>query len=559
VLSRRPGRLALLAQSGAFGVALLTAADQLGLGVSQFVSIGNKADVGGNDLLLSWYDDPRTRVIGMYLESIGDPRRFARIARRVSRRKPILAVKSGRTDAGRRAGASHTAAAASPEVAIDALFRGSGVLRLRTMGQLLDAARVLTDQPLPVGPRLAIVGNSGGPEILAADAAADAGLLVEPFDEETTTALRAAGLPTQNPIDLGAAAQPETVDQVLRILLASRSVDMVLSVFTGIAVTDAADIRDAVVAAAATADKTTVAVEVGAPEVTVPVPGRPWSLPFFTFPEPAASALGVAVEYARLRARPEWTPARPADVDRAAARELVRVAVASGAGWLTPEQVDRLLHHYGITTCPQRLVADADSAVAAASEFGYPVALKLGEAGLHKSDIGGVRLGLADEAAVRAAVAELNVIRGGSTETLLLQAMQAPGTELIVGAVHDAQFGPLVMLGAGGVLTEVLGDRRFALAPVSEADADDLISSLRSSRLLDGYRGAPAASRTAVRDVVIRVAALVEDLPQIAELDLNPVVCRGDEVVAVDARIRVALPPYHPDPLVRQLRAPRAR
>lgn len=553
-LNPAPGPVALLSQSGAFGMALLTAADAAGLGVSQFVSIGNKIDVGGNDLLLAWESDPHTRVIVGYLESVGDPRRFARIARQVSRRKPILLVKSGRTEAGQAAGRSHTAAAASSGIAIDALLRGSGVLRLRTMRELLDAARVLCDQPLPTGSRVAIVGNSGGPQIMAADAIAEAGLAIAELDDDTCSALRELNVPAQNPLDLGAAVAPETAAAALRIVLASPSVDAVITVFTGIAITDANDMASAVAAAVTTADKPVVAVSVGEAPTTRPLPGSPRRLPSFTFPEEAVAALGVAHRYAQLRERSLTLPLRPADVDVVSARALIELALHEGRVWLSPEDCFALLASYGIPVCPHVVVSDPDAAATAGVGLGYPLVAKLAAPGLHKSDLGGVRLGLADESEVRAAVTDLCALGDGR---VLLQPMIGAGTELIFGSVHDPQCGPLVMIGAGGVLTDILGDRAFGLAPLTEDDADELIASLRTARLLDGYRGAPVVDRAAVRDVLVRIAALVDDVPEIAELDLNPVIAGPDGLITVDARVRVAEPPHHPDPLLRQLRGPR--
>ena len=555
VLSHRTGSLAVFAQSGAFGAAVLNAMDQACVGVGQFVSIGNKADVGGNDLLLAWGADPRVRVIAAYLESVGDPRRFARIARSVSLQKPIVAVKSGRTEVGQRAGRSHTAAAASSDVAIDALFRRAGVLRVHTMQELVDAARLLDAQPLPTGPRLAIVGNSGGPEILAADALSDAGLTVADFDPETVAALRAIGVPALDPIDLGAAVQPDQIADVLRIVAASPAVDAVLVVLTEIAVTDDVELRKNVCEIAAEAGKTFVLVATGALPTTLPLPGTTSSLPVFAFPETAAAALGVAYQHVRAQASDSGLVIRPADVDAESARAMVSAALAAGREWLTPDEVYELLSAYRLPGCAQALVDDVDAAVRAAARLGYPLAVKLGGAGLHKSDLGGVRLGIADETELRNALDDLAKLSAGP---ILLQQMVRPGTELIVGSVHDAQCGPIVMLGAGGVLTDVLGDRSFGLAPMTSGQADELIAGLRSARLLDGYRGAPVVSRDTIRDILVRVGTLVDDLPEIAELDLNPLVCRADGVTIVDARVRVAPAPVHPDPLVRQLRGPRA-
>jgi acyl-CoA synthetase (NDP forming) len=408
---------------------------------------------------------------------------------------------------------------------------------------------------LPAGGRVAIVGNSGGPEILAADTAADNGLTVVDFDEGTRAVLQSAGASGRNPVDLGAASDPDAVATALRAVHASPEVDAVLTVFTDIAVVDSAAIRSAVVAAARTSNKPTVAVEVGAAPETIAIDESPWSIPVFTFPEPAVAALGAAHRYLQARRRTGQPPQRPAGLLAASARELVTGALTAGHEWLPPDRVDALLASYGIPRCAQRVVGTTTEAVSAAEDIGYPLAVKLAGAGLHKTDVGGVRLDIADAAQLRAAAAQLLALDCDTSAGLLVQPMAAPGVELIAGGLHDPQFGPLLMLGAGGVLTDVLQDRTFRLAPISATDAEAMISELHAARLLDGYRGTVPVDRGAVRDVLVRLATLLDDLPEIAELDINPLICRGDVVLAVDARVRVAPPPYHPDPLVRQLRA----
>ncbi|MDT4914983.1 MAG: hypothetical protein QOC66_4111 [Pseudonocardiales bacterium] len=558
-LPMEPGAVAMMAQSGAFGIAFVSAAQRAGMGVSQFVSVGNKADVSGNDLLLRWERDPGTRVIGMYLESLGDPQRFARIARRVSRSKPILAIKSGRSPAGQRAGQSHTAAAASSEVAVDAAFRSSGVLRMATMQDMLDAARVLSEQPLPSGPRVAVVGNSGGPGILAADAAAAAGLVTVEFEPATRDRLRVAvpaAASTQNPVDLGAGATPDEVRAAMAVLLAADEVDAVLTVFTHVAVSDAEQINLAVLTSAAGSNKPVLATEVGCAERSVPITGTNRSLPFFTFPESAAAALGVAYRYWQIRSEAAPLAVPPAAVQASAARELVGSVLAADREWLDPDETGRLLGHYGVPVCPQRVVHSVDEAARAGGELGYPVAAKLAAAGVHKTELGGVRLGLDDADALRNAYRELAAVTPDPLAGVLVQPMVGHGTEIIVGVVRDPQFGPLVMLGAGGVLVDLLDDRAFRLAPLAAAEADTMIGELPLARLLDGYRGAPVVSRAALRDVLVRIAALAADLPEIAELDVNPLVGTDDGLIAVDARIRVEAPAPSRDPLLRQLRGP---
>jgi acetyl coenzyme A synthetase (ADP forming)-like protein len=553
-LPMQAGALGLASQSGALGIAVAEAAARSGVGVAAFVSVGNKADVSGNDLLMSFEHDPRVKVIALYLESFGNPRKFARIARRISATKPIIAIKGGRTPAGERAGRSHTAAAASSNVVVDALFEQAGVLRVDTMPELLDAARVLATQPVPAGPRLAIVGNSGGPQILAADAAFGAGLQVVPLSDQTVRALRErvpGAASYANPVDLGAAADQDRVGRAVQVLLAADEVDAVLTVFTETAVGDPAAVLARVAEVAAGATKPVIATQVGGTAGITPERADSAAVPVFAFPEPAARALGVACRYARIRRSPAASLRRPAGTDAAAARALVASAVAEGTQWLPPERAAALLVHYGIEVCPQRLVRDADQAAEAAPELGYPLVVKAADGGLHKTELGAVRVGIADEHALRCAVAD--VLSAVPESRVLLQPVVPPGTELILGALQDPRFGPVVMVGAGGVLADVLADRCFALAPLDEDAALRLIDRLRIAPLLDGYRGRPVVPRAAVAELVTCVAQLVDDVPQIAELDLNPVICNGDSLVAVDARIRVAPAPDVPDPVLRQL------
>lgn len=556
----RPGRFSLVSQSGAFGIAFLSAAAGAGAGIAQFVSIGNKADVSGNDLLLAWESDPRTRVIGMYLESVGDARRFVRIARRVSTHKPIIAIKSGRTSVGQRAGASHTAAAATSDVAMDAMFDAAGVLRVTTIAEMVGAARVFGEQPLPAGRRLVIIGNSGGPGILAADASVGAGLDVVDLDAEVSAALAAAvpgAASTQNPIDLGAAVTPDEVAKALTVILERSDADMVMTVFTDVAVTSAAQIADAVAAAAAHTDKTIVATQVGAVDRSLPIPGTDRSLPVFAYPEAAAVVLGLACKYVEARVRTTSAMPRGPRAERRHARALVRRAIVQGQQWLGPDEVAALLECYHVPQVAQRTVSDTEAAVRAAEELGYPLAVKISSADIvHKSDVGGVQLGIADEAELRGCLARFDAAFPAPHD-VLLQTMVPQGTEVIVGAVRDPDVGPMVMVGAGGVLADVLGDRAFALAPLNVQSATTLLDRVRVRRLLGGVRGKPPADVDAVIDVLVRVSTLVQDLPEIVELDVNPVVCSPSGAVAVDARIRVAVADDADRYLTRQLRAAR--
>ena len=556
-----PGRAAFLSQSGALGIAVLERASQQGLGVSSFVSVGNKADVSGNDLLAYWESDPDTDVILLYLESFGNPRKFARIARTVSRSKPIVAVKSGRSSPGKRAAQSHTAAAAVPDVAVDALFHQTGVLRVDNLAELLDTAAMLANQPHPRGPRVAIIGNSGGPGILAADACAVAGLEVPELSPETQASLRAIVPPeaaVRNPVDLVASASGQTYEQALRILLADDDIDAIVVIFTPPLVTKPEDIAAAVSRVSSIAGATPMVANFLSvedfPRFLAPSSpgGRP--VPCYPIPERAVAALARAYEYAEWRAAPHGLPPVLKGLDHESAGRLIADTLAanpSGA-WLDGPPAIALARAYGIAVPDTVAAGSAEAAVAAADRLGYPVALKA-DGIVHKTDVGGVRLGLSSAREVRDAFAAIAVAVGPSLAGVVVQPMVEAGVETIVGLVQDPSFGPLVMFGLGGVATELLGDRAFRILPLTDLDAAQLVRSLRASRLLTGYRGAPPADTAALEDLVLRVAQLGEDFPEVAEVDLNPVMASPDGVCAVDVKIRIAPAPSAPDPTMRRL------
>ncbi|MDR8411700.1 GNAT family N-acetyltransferase [Nonomuraea sp. 3-1Str] len=534
------GRVALMSQSGAVGAALLER-----LEVSSFVSVGNKADVSGNDLLEYWEDDPGTDVIALYLESFGNPRKFARIARRVGARKPILLVKSGRSGAGGRAVRSHTAAAATPDVAVDALTRAAGVIRLDSVHELIDTARLLAAQPLPAGRRVAIVGNSGGPQAMAADACEQHGLVVPELPPGLLEARAAAAL--GNPVDLTADATAAEIGAAVGALAAAPEVDVVLVVYTPPFGDGLEASRQAIADATRDTAKTVLACVIGHDEL---IDGR---VPAYAFPEQAVQALAQVVRYAEWRRRPAEPPAAPPSADERAAREIVeaRLEAAPDGDWLSPEATARLLGCYGV-----RLVEsiDADSpeaAVRAAGRVGLPVVLKA-VGPVHKSDVGGVRLDLRTQEEVRLAYREMSAQIGDDMTGAIAQPLLPGGVEIIVGGVNYPAFGPLVMVGMGGVMADLLADRAFRVPPV--ADAADMIGELRCAPLLHGYRGSPPADVDALADQVTRIGRLLDDLPHVAELDLNPVIVTPDGATTVDARIRVAPCEPPPSPLLRRLR-----
>ncbi|MFC5821720.1 bifunctional acetate--CoA ligase family protein/GNAT family N-acetyltransferase [Nonomuraea harbinensis] len=541
-LPHRPvrGRVALMSQSGAVGAALLER-----LEVSSFVSVGDKADVSGNDLLEYWEDDPGTDVIALYLESFGNPRKFARIARRVAARKPILLVKSGRSHAGGRAVRSHTAAAATPDVAVDALTRAAGVIRLDSVRDLIDTAKLLAAQPLPRGRRVAVVGNSGGPQAMAADACEGHGLSVPELPPGLIEARAAAAV--GNPVDLTADATAAEIGAAVAALTASPEVDVVLIVYTPPFGSGLEETCRAIAEATKNAGKTVLACVAGRDTL---IDGR---VPAYAFPEQAIAALARAVRYAEWRQDLTEPADVPVQVDDRGARAIVEAELAASpeGRWLSPATAPRLLRCYGVTLVESVQVDGPDTAAAAARRLGLPVALKA-VGPVHKSDVGGVRLDLRTEDEVRRAYREMAARLGAEMTGAIVQPMLAGGVEMIVGGVNYPAFGPLVMAGMGGKMADLLADRAFRVPPVT--DAERMLGELRCAPLLHGYRGMPAVDVEALTGQIRRVGRLLDDLPQVAELDLNPVIASPDGAVTVDARIRVSLCEPPPSPLLRRLR-----
>lgn len=557
-----PGRIAMQSQSGALGIAMLERSARMGLGVSTFVSVGNKADVSGNDLLQYWEDDPGTDVILLYLESFGNPRKFARIARRVSRRKPIVAVKSGRSSAGVRAASSHTAAMASPDIAVDALFRQAGVIRVDTLDELFDMALVLSAQPLPGGNRVAIIGNSGGPGILATDACDAAGLEVPELSAATQAALRAvvdANAAVSNPVDLVASASPGVYEQALGIVLGDDAVDAAIVICTPTFAASPLGVAEVLGRVAPATRKTLLGCFLAWPDLQPLLDGgQPGTgVPAFASPEPAARALARAADYAAWRRRPPGAMPDLDGFDTDRVRTLVDAFLSRSpdGGWLPATQVSEVLTAVGVAVIDSVEVGSAEEAAHAATAVGLPVALKAAGPDLvHKTDVGGVRLGLRSEAEVADAYERMAANLGERMTGGIVQQMAAPGVETIVGVVQDLLFGPLLMFGMGGIATELLGDRSFRILPVTDVDAAELVRSLRSSALLFGYRGSQPTAVAALEELLQRVARLASGWAELAELDINPLIVSPDGAVAVDARMRVTPVPPRPPPDLRQMR-----
>ncbi len=535
------GNIAFSSQSGALGVAFLEAAKARGLGLSAFVSIGNKADVSSNDLLEWWEDDPATDVVLLYLESFGNPRHFGRLARRVSRRKPILALKSGTTASGQRAASSHTAALAGSDAAVQALFRQAGVIRATSLEELIDVAALLSSQPETKGRRVGILTNAGGLGILCADVCDAVGLELPELSEETRERL-AALLSTEaslgNPVDMLGGATASTYGEALPLVLADPQIDALIVLFVPTVAASADEVAAAIDRAAAEteAGKPILAVVMTAEGIPVALREGEGGVAAFAYPEAAARALGRAAERAEWLRRPHGTVPHVDGIDRKAAEAVVDAALARGDDvWLEPAEMRELLLAYGLPLVPERVVDDADGAVAAARELGFPVVVKTALAGAHKTDIGGLALDLADEDAVREAVSRIGT-------PALVQPMVEGSAELLAGIVQDPVFGPLVAFGPGGVLAELIGEADFRIAPLTDQDAEELVLTGKTGRLVRGYRGKAAADSAALVDLVHRLAFLGEEHHAVAELDLNPVIARPDGCVIVDARVRVRRP-----------------
>ena len=540
------GTVAISSQSGALGLAILEYARDLGIGVSQFVSIGNKADVSGNDLLEYWEHDPLTRVVLLYLESFGNPRRFMRVARRVARTKPIIAVKSGRTEAGARAASSHTGALAGLDVAVDALMWQAGVIRTASIEELFDVAMLLASQPVPRGRRVGILTNAGGPGIMASDACESRGLTVPPLQSETEVSLRAflpAEASVRNPVDMIASAPATSYERALRLMLADPGLDAVIVLFVPPVVTEATDVAGAIRAGAAGSKKPVLTCFMGKHGVPPALSSlREGRFPSYAFPEGAAIALSLAVRHGEWLDRPDC-PFVAANADTVARAHAV-LGRGHGERWLSPEDVRELLDLFGIAIPAQSLATSAAEATAAAERVGLPVALKVvSDTLVHKTEVGGVILGLKTPAEVRDAFAALAERLGASMQGALVQAMVPHGVETFVGMTQDPTFGPLLGFGIGGVNVEVWRDVVFRVNPIGEVDAAEMLQEIRGRRLLEGFRGAPPADRDALVQALLAVSRLVDACPEIAELDLNPLIALapGRGVVAVDARIRVAM------------------
>jgi acetyl coenzyme A synthetase (ADP forming)-like protein len=541
------GNVAMSSQSGALGLAILDYARTLNIGFSTFISVGNKADVSGNDLIQYWAEDPNTDVMLLYLESFGNPKKFGEIARRVGRKKPIVAVKAGRSTAGARAASSHTGALATSDAVVRDLFKQAGVIRTDTLEEMFDVATLLANQPLPSGRRVAIVTNAGGPGILAADACEANGLELPQLAPKTTKELREFLPPAAsvgNPVDMIASASAEDYRRTIQAVLRDPSVDAVMVIYIPVLDTHSIAVANVIRECAEDANGKTILATFmssrGTPSSLSPVPS-------FAFPERAVRALARATEYAEWRRRPVGSVVKFPDFDRDALRGIVQKKLDAGGGWLDALDVNALLSAATISAAKVEAVDSVYAAVQAAMKMGFPVVLKAqGPRLLHKTEAGAVKLGLADEREVREAYLEMQGRLGADMTGAIVQQMIAGGVEVMTGAVEDPTFGHLVVYGAGGTLVELLSDVAFRIHPISDTDAEDMIGEVRASHLLKGFRGARRADVAALRDALLRLSMLLEVCPEIRELDINPLKVLEQGAVVVDARVRIEKPVQRP-------------
>ncbi len=546
------GCMGLISQSGALAAALLDYANGRGIGFSRFVSFGNKADINEVDLLRSLAADPATKVILMYVEDLSCGQTFVETAHAITHGrnpKPILAIKTGRTQEGAAAAASHTGSLAGSDEVYDAIFSQAGVIRVESVEELFDYAEVFAEPTLPAGRRTVIVTNAGGPGIMATDACIRYGLKLARFHDYTIKSLKFQMPPTgslKNPVDVIGDARHDRYRSALDAVCSDEDVDQVLVLVTPQAMTNSKEIGEVIAESQQYCDKPIVACMMGESDVK---PGvvvlKANGVPTYQFPENAMRSLAAKARFA------EWIRSpiaeyRRFEMDRETVDRLFDEELAAGRSQLVEVRALNVLQACGFPIVPYKLAQSADEAAAAAAQMGYPVVLKIaGPKILHKTDVGGVKLNLRDEGAVREAfdamVASVREKLGADIEIwgVLVQKMLQPGKEIILGMTRDARFGPLLMFGLGGIYTEALRDVSFRLAPIRENVAGEMIRSIRSHRLLEGVRGEPPSDQPALGECLMRLSQLVTDHPRIKELDINPLIVypQGNGAMVADARI----------------------
>lgn len=547
----QPGNIALISQSGAVGVAALEYAQSERIGLSKFFSVGNKADINENDLLAYLKDDPQTKVILLYLEDLTEPKGFIKLAREIAMKKPILAIKSGRTVEGAKAASSHTGALAGSDEAYNSLFIQCGVLRVESLEEMFDYAVAFAMQPLPKGSRIAIVTNAGGAGIMATDASIRNGLNLSTFQDATRTGLK-AGLPPaaniNNPVDILGDAGEDCYALALRSILGDEGVDGVIVIVVPQLVINLTSIASTVASMAVQSEKPILVCLMALEEVEEALATlREARLPRYQFPEDAARAMAAMARYARWVRSPKAEVKSFTDVDRDAVKKLLSRVRAEEQHFLPEPEAYEILKAYGFPVLPFQWAKSEDDAVQAAEAIGYPVVIKIVSPDIvHKIDVGGVRLNLANEGEIRKAYREMlagikAAQPGARSQGVLVQKMVKGGRETILGMKRDPHFGPLLLFGLGGTYVEVFKDISIRIAPITEEEASQMIQGLKSAPILSGYRGTPPSDLEAITDCLQRLSQLALDFPELHELDMNPMIVfeKGKGAGVIDARIMI--------------------
>ena len=542
----RKGRVGFITQSGAMGEAIMNIARELGIGFSTVASIGNKADISSNDVLEYFKDDPNTDIILMYLENFGNPRNFTEIARDVSRHKPIVAVKSGRTGLGAKAASSHTGALAGLDVGVDALFEQTGVLRVDTVEELFDVAQVLSTQPIPKGDRVVVVTNAGGPGILATDALVNHGMEMPALSTSTVKKLKtfiSAEASFSNPMDMVAGAGPAEFRRTLDCVKKDRRYDSIVPIFVPPVTLDELEVARSIQEALVGTEKTVMACFMGS---GLSSPGmdylRSHGIPVYIFPEAVAKALAMISRYRDRISRPRGRLRNfKADTDRV--RDIIERAGSQGRDSVVGDDAVAILQAYGIAAVPYQYADSAEQAAKLARRIGYPVVMKVNTpAVLHKTEVGGVEVDLRNDQDTRAAYRALQrrIKEAGAKGkfSVAVQKMISGGIETVFGMTIDPEFGPLIMFGLGGIYVEVMKDVSFRISPLTDQNAREMVRSLRSFPLLNGFRGAPPVNHKVLEETLLRLSQLVCDFDCFSEIDINPFMAspEKDLCAAVDAR-----------------------
>ncbi|MEW5807611.1 MAG: acetate--CoA ligase family protein [Acidobacteriota bacterium] len=540
------GKVGFISQSGALGEAILANAKYLNLGVSMFVSMGNKTDVSGNDLLEYWEDDENVHLILMYLESFGNPRKFTNIARRITKKKPIIAVKSGRTAQGAQAASSHTGSMVGGlDIATESLLEQCGVIRVSSMREMFTLATAFSNQPIPGGNRVAIVTNAGGPAILATDACVSLGLKLTSFEPKTTERLKKV-LPSEasvaNPVDMIASSDARVYSHTLDIVKKDKNVDGLIVIFVSPVMIDAYEVAKSIIAAAKGWNKPMLSCFMGKQRSEEGIEElKKNRIPVYSFPEEAALALAAMNRYRILKERQIGNTAT-FEVDRKTVASIIARASRQKRNFLHEWEVEGILKAYGLPVAPSRIVASAAEAIDFSIGIGYPVVLKaISPLFSHKTDVGGVKLDLRNADDVGMAYREIMKTLGTKDKNLKIkvQRMIKGGKEVIIGVTHDAQFGPVLMFGLGGIYVEIMKDMSTRIHPITDVDADEMISSIRSYPLLKGVRGEKGVNVALIKESLLRISQLVTDFQEIKEMDINPFIVSEsrEDCMIVDARL----------------------